>query len=224
MEYLKEKFWSGQGLRYKYKFETVGDEETKFVMISGDPLDIEVKLNNLAREPRKFICLNDNIDYKLENEALKLKELLANFYSMLFPLKSSFELGGGFREEVKKEEINNIFILLILVGIFILIFYFLRMFFKFVFARFGKKRSRNKVIKSKREYKVSNALRQKMQQEMAEATTDSSSESMVNENSVVVNSSSSVGIFMRSKHVKNSPGQINSTKRGIKKQIGANNI
>ena len=60
-------------------------------MIGGEPFDIEIKLNNLIRKPNKFICLNDNIDYKLNYEAVELKRLLANFYSTMFPLKSSFE-------------------------------------------------------------------------------------------------------------------------------------
>jgi hypothetical protein len=69
----------------------VGDEDTKFVMIAGDPLEIEIKLNNLIREPQKFICLNDNIDYKIKYEANELKRLLKYFYSTLFPLSSMFE-------------------------------------------------------------------------------------------------------------------------------------
>ena len=61
-------------------------------MISGDPVEIQVKLANLVREPRKFICLNDNIDYKLRTEANQLKSMLNTFYSNLFQLKSSFEI------------------------------------------------------------------------------------------------------------------------------------
>lgn len=106
--FLREKFWSSDNSgRYKYKFETVGDEETKFVMISGDPLDIEVKLNNLIREPRKFVCLNDNIDYKMINEANRLKYLLNNFYSMLYPLRSSFEVGSSQLKEYSSSNLTR---------------------------------------------------------------------------------------------------------------------
>jgi hypothetical protein len=73
----------------------VGEEDTKFVMISGDPVEIQVKLNNLIREPSKFICLNDNIDYKLRTEASQLKSILRSYYSSLLPLKSSFELSDS---------------------------------------------------------------------------------------------------------------------------------
>ncbi len=95
VNYLKEKLWNldtkSNNARFKYKHESVGDEDTKFVMIAGDPLEIEIKLNNLIREPQKFICLNDNIDYKIKYEANELKRLLKYFYSTLFPLSSMFE-------------------------------------------------------------------------------------------------------------------------------------
>jgi hypothetical protein len=48
-------------------------------------------LKLVLKNPRKFLCLNDNINYKLVNEAGRLKDLLENFYITLFPLKSEFE-------------------------------------------------------------------------------------------------------------------------------------
>ncbi len=98
VNFLKEKFWNSdtiigtkERIRHKYKFEEVAVPDVNFLMIGGEPFDIEIKLNNLIRKPNKFICLNDNIDYKLNYEAVELKRLLANFYSTMFPLKSSFE-------------------------------------------------------------------------------------------------------------------------------------
>lgn len=98
VKFLKEKFWNSEtfmatkdGVRHKYRFEEVSAPDVKFLMIGGEPFDIEIKLNNLIRKPNKFICLNDNIDYKLNYEAVELKRLLGNFYSIMFPLKSSFE-------------------------------------------------------------------------------------------------------------------------------------
>ena len=79
-------------LKNKYKYELYDEEETKFIMISGNAYDIEVKLNNLIREPVKFICLNDNIDLDERRfEARKLKFLLKYFYETMNPTKSSFE-------------------------------------------------------------------------------------------------------------------------------------
>ena len=96
VEFLRIKLWNSEklaleGTRHKYKFEEVSGNEIKFIMIGGDPFNIEIKLNNLMRRPNKFICLNDNIDYKLKHEALELKRLLKNFYTSMYPLKSSFE-------------------------------------------------------------------------------------------------------------------------------------
>jgi len=98
VEFLKSKFWNSDtlagikdGIRHKYKFEETSEPEVKFIMIGGDPYEIEIKLNNQIRKPSKFICLNDDIDHKLKYEALELKRLLKNFYSSLFPIKSSFE-------------------------------------------------------------------------------------------------------------------------------------
>lgn len=104
VEFIRDGLWNSVSekvgaKRNKYKYEALGDEGTKFVMISGDPLEIQVKLNNLIREPRKFVCLNDNIDYKLRTEAKRLKEIVSNFYTSLFPLKSSFELSSMTEEE-----------------------------------------------------------------------------------------------------------------------------
>ena len=68
-KFLQKGLSNGFYSKYKYKYETVGDEETKFLMIGGDPLEMEIKLNNLIRQPRKFVCLNDNINYKTKREA-----------------------------------------------------------------------------------------------------------------------------------------------------------
>jgi len=98
VDFLKVKFWNSdtltgikEGIRHKYKFEESTEPEVKFIMIGGDPYEIEIKLNNQIRKPSKFICLNDDIDHRLKHEALELKRLLKNFYSSLFPVKSSFE-------------------------------------------------------------------------------------------------------------------------------------
>lgn len=96
VDYLKDRLWNfdlkSSNARYAYKYETLGDEDTKFVMIAGDPFEIEIKLNNIIRDPCKFVCLNDNIDYKIKHEANEMKRLLKYFYSALFPLPSQFEL------------------------------------------------------------------------------------------------------------------------------------
>jgi len=209
VDLLKEHFWNnadfeeakGKGIRYKYRFHTVGDEETKFVMIGGDPREIEVKLNNLIREPRKFICINDNIDYKLKHDATELKRLLANFYSTLFPLKSSFEKRTSensddrfssthsnlekhefdFNQEESEnvsEKFDNkyklVVKLLILVAFFILIVYVLshilrclRHAYNYLIYMIFKQKAKAK----RREHKISNAFRKRMEMEASSSDT-----------------------------------------------------
>jgi UDP-N-acetylglucosamine-lysosomal-enzyme len=209
VDLLREHFWNnadfeeakGRGIRYKYKFHTVGDEETKFVMIGGDPLEIEVKLNNLIREPRKFICLNDNIDYKLKHHATELKRLLANFYSNLFPLKSSFEkksnensdhfssshenklkqhhidLGNEEGENFSEKFDNKsklIVKLTILVATLILVAYVLtrilrclRNVYSYLIYLVFKQKTKGK----RREHKISNAFRKRMEMEASSSDT-----------------------------------------------------
>jgi hypothetical protein len=51
----------------------------------------ENMLKNLLK-PKKFICLNDNINYAEEGRARELQTVVTNFYQMFLPAKSRFEL------------------------------------------------------------------------------------------------------------------------------------
>lgn len=93
--------------RMRYRFEVLGDEETRFIMVAGEPIDIEVKLANYMRVPRKFLCLNDNIDYVLRNEAHQLKQLLRRFFDAFYPLRSSFELSSASEENSERAAVKS---------------------------------------------------------------------------------------------------------------------
>ncbi|CAF0956251.1 unnamed protein product [Brachionus calyciflorus] len=170
--YLGEKFWTGlpseeKSKRYRYNFETVGDQDTKFIMISGNYHDVEVKLNNLLREPTKFICLNDNIDYKLKNEANRLTILISNFYEMMFPVKSNFERDENLVENMEEKN-NFMFILIGLILFLVLVLCVLKKLF--AYSPNGKLR------RFRREYKVSNALRKRMEKKTETSSISTSSE------------------------------------------------
>ncbi|XP_067931267.1 N-acetylglucosamine-1-phosphotransferase subunits alpha/beta-like [Watersipora subatra] len=80
----------------KYRYELLGDEDIHFKMIGTNLSSVVGQLDDLRRHPRKFICLNDNIDHS-NSEAMQVKALLADFYESLFPIRSQFELPADYR-------------------------------------------------------------------------------------------------------------------------------
>lgn len=53
----------------------------------------------LKRHPKKFLCLNDNIEDGDEDAAIEVMKVMSEFFESLFPLKSIFELPNGQRNE-----------------------------------------------------------------------------------------------------------------------------
>lgn len=57
--------------------------------------------------PRKFICLNDNIDHSKDGASLA-KLVLLDFYESFFPLPSQFELPPQYRNRfLRTTELNE---------------------------------------------------------------------------------------------------------------------
>ena len=69
-------------------------EEVAFLMINNDDEKLEEKLDGIRKQKQKFVCLNDNLNHT-HPETPKIKTMLFDFYSSLFPLPSSFELPPG---------------------------------------------------------------------------------------------------------------------------------
>ncbi|KAF6035763.1 GNPTAB [Bugula neritina] len=80
----------------KYRYEVVGDQDINFKMIGTNLSHVVGQLDDLRRHPKKFMCLNDNIDHS-NSEAMQVKALLADFYESMFPIKSQFELPPDYR-------------------------------------------------------------------------------------------------------------------------------
>ena len=53
--------------------------------------NVEEQLRNIKNIPKKFLCLNDHIDYYNESSRLLIRDLNL-FYAELFPYKSQFEI------------------------------------------------------------------------------------------------------------------------------------
>ncbi|XP_041833784.1 N-acetylglucosamine-1-phosphotransferase subunits alpha/beta isoform X2 [Melanotaenia boesemani] len=80
----------------KYKFEVMGEEEIAFKMVRTNVSHVVGQLDDIRKNPRKFICLNDNIDHS-HKDAATVKAVLRDFYESMFPLPSQFELPREYR-------------------------------------------------------------------------------------------------------------------------------
>ncbi|XP_068163646.1 N-acetylglucosamine-1-phosphotransferase subunits alpha/beta [Antennarius striatus] len=80
----------------KYKFEIMGEEEIAFKMVRTNVSHVVGQLDDIRKNPRKFICLNDNIDHN-HKDASTVKAVLRDFYESMFPLPSQFELPREYR-------------------------------------------------------------------------------------------------------------------------------
>nr|AAI08018.1 Si:ch211-234f20.3 protein [Danio rerio] len=74
----------------------MGEEEIAFKMIRTNVSHVVGQLDDIRKNPRKFICLNDNIDH-IHKDAGTVKAVLRDFYESMFPLPSQFELPREYR-------------------------------------------------------------------------------------------------------------------------------
>uniref|UniRef100_A0A6J0UAC7 N-acetylglucosamine-1-phosphotransferase subunits alpha/beta isoform X1 n=2 Tax=Pogona vitticeps TaxID=103695 RepID=A0A6J0UAC7_9SAUR len=80
----------------KYRFEIMGEEEVAFKMIRTNVSHVVGQLDDIRKNPRKFVCLNDNIDHN-HKDAQTVKAVLRDFYESVFPIPSQFELPREYR-------------------------------------------------------------------------------------------------------------------------------
>ncbi|XP_053572958.1 N-acetylglucosamine-1-phosphotransferase subunits alpha/beta isoform X2 [Bombina bombina] len=80
----------------KYRFEIMGEEDIAFKMIRTNVSHVVGQLDDIRKTPRKFICLNDNINHN-HKDAQTVKAVLRDFYESMFPIPSQFELPREYR-------------------------------------------------------------------------------------------------------------------------------
>ncbi|MBN3321959.1 GNPTA phosphotransferase, partial [Atractosteus spatula] len=80
----------------KYKFEIMGEDEIAFKMVRTNVSHVVGQLDDIRKNPRKFVCLNDNIDHG-HKDAPTVKAVLRDFYESMFPVPSQFELPREYR-------------------------------------------------------------------------------------------------------------------------------
>ncbi|XP_052801171.1 N-acetylglucosamine-1-phosphotransferase subunits alpha/beta-like isoform X2 [Mya arenaria] len=81
----------------KYRHVEVDDSEIAFKMIKTNVSSVVGQLDDVRKNPKKFICLNDNIDHHRQDQARTVKAIIADFYESVFPLQSQFELPREYR-------------------------------------------------------------------------------------------------------------------------------
>lgn len=75
--------------------------------ISNEDLYLKENLSKVSQSNFKFICLNDNLDYRSPTSK-DLRKIVNSFYNSLFPAPSSFEMKDGkFNEKLYIEELSK---------------------------------------------------------------------------------------------------------------------
>eukprot|EP00756_Hemistasia_phaeocysticola_P056926 Hpha_TRINITY_DN33568_c0_g1::TRINITY_DN33568_c0_g1_i1::g.171199::m.171199/K08239/GNPTAB; UDP-N-acetylglucosamine-lysosomal-enzyme len=81
--------------RYKYRMAPEGDESgVAFLMVTNNATVVRRKLDRVAAQRQKFICMNDNLNAS-DATTQEVVKVLRNFLNDYFPDPSSFELRGG---------------------------------------------------------------------------------------------------------------------------------
>ncbi|XP_061768562.1 N-acetylglucosamine-1-phosphotransferase subunits alpha/beta-like [Nerophis ophidion] len=75
----------------KYKYQIMEEEEIHFKLIKNDKDMNILHFKDVRNKPKKFICLNDDID-RNKSGAKEANVMLAEFYKAMFSRPSQFEL------------------------------------------------------------------------------------------------------------------------------------
>lgn len=86
----------GKSSRYPHEIIKAGKNEIFEMLTSNVSLTVQL-LDEIRREPKKFICLNDDMDPIRRSENEIVRALLNDFYRSLYPLRSTFELPSQYR-------------------------------------------------------------------------------------------------------------------------------
>ncbi|KAG9430069.1 N-acetylglucosamine-1-phosphotransferase subunits alpha/beta isoform X1 [Apis mellifera carnica] len=91
---VKAKF--GEEKLYQHEIIKAGKNEIFEMLTSNVSLTVQL-LDEIRRDPKKFICLNDDMDPLRHAENEIVRALLNDFYRSLYPLRSTFELPLQYR-------------------------------------------------------------------------------------------------------------------------------
>ena len=89
-----------------YKHDIVDDKDVTFKMLKSNSTKVRIDLDYVRSYPKKFICLNDNMDHGNSYEHLENKKMLAEFYQTMYPEPSPFEHPPGiFNKYLHKKDL-----------------------------------------------------------------------------------------------------------------------
>ncbi|EDW09146.1 N-acetylglucosamine-1-phosphotransferase subunits alpha/beta [Drosophila mojavensis] len=96
---LAEALTANFGVRPKYRFHVSPKRasHSNFMMLTSNLTEVVEALDRMRRNPRKFNCINDNLDFKRGEDNELVRHLLEDFYLSFFPRRSKFELPPQFR-------------------------------------------------------------------------------------------------------------------------------
>lgn len=79
--------------RNEFKHEQIlNTVDNGFVSAISDVKQMTKELSQLKQTPKKFICINDDMDHELIDETKACRRLIHNYYLEMFPNPSEFEL------------------------------------------------------------------------------------------------------------------------------------
>ncbi|XP_037954943.1 N-acetylglucosamine-1-phosphotransferase subunits alpha/beta-like [Teleopsis dalmanni] len=96
---LTEALLTNFGVRSKYKYNINSKRamHSNFMMLISNVSNVVDNLDKIRQNPRKFNCINDNLDPIFTEDNELIRHLLEDFYLSFFPKRSKFELEAQYR-------------------------------------------------------------------------------------------------------------------------------
>ncbi|EDW89476.1 N-acetylglucosamine-1-phosphotransferase subunits alpha/beta [Drosophila yakuba] len=82
---------------YNFHISPKRTSHSNFMMLTSNLTEVVESLDRLRRNPRKFNCINDNLDANRSEDNEMVRHLLEDFYLSFFPRRSKFELPPQYR-------------------------------------------------------------------------------------------------------------------------------
>uniref|UniRef100_A0A182MYP2 LNR domain-containing protein n=1 Tax=Anopheles dirus TaxID=7168 RepID=A0A182MYP2_9DIPT len=92
----------GKVPRYRYHVSAKTGIYSNFKMLTSNITQVVDALDELRKTPKKFNCINDNLNDARPEDNQLIAALLEDFYLSLFPVRSSYELESMYRNRFQR--------------------------------------------------------------------------------------------------------------------------